>query len=119
MLEPDDYNITPASNMEHPVHKQMVGKNISVNSDKITGEVYNPNDYKIDSAMVTVVLEMQMEILCQAKLNLLTRYHRTEVSLLAFLLLQMQKQLIRLRYMPIYGNSYFMKKYWRYNNVFI
>ena len=36
-------------------HKQMVGKNISVNSDKITGEVYNPNDYKIDSAMVTVV----------------------------------------------------------------
>lgn len=55
VLEPDDYNITPASNMEHPVHKQMVGKNISVNSDKITGEVYNPNDYKIDSAMVTVV----------------------------------------------------------------
>lgn len=55
VLEPEDYNITDASAMDHPEHKQMVGQNISVDSDKITGELFNPNNYKIDSAMITVV----------------------------------------------------------------
>ena len=55
VLEPDDYNITSASTLDHPQHKQMYGKNISVDDDKITGELYNPNDYKIDSAMITVI----------------------------------------------------------------
>lgn len=55
VLEPEDYNITVASAMEHPEHKQMVGQNISVDSDKITGELYNPNNYEIDSAMITVI----------------------------------------------------------------
>lgn len=55
VLEPDDYNIMSASNMDHPKHIQMIGKNISVNSDNITGEIYNPNDYEIDFAKVTVV----------------------------------------------------------------
>ncbi|MGN0476599.1 MAG: zinc-ribbon domain-containing protein [Ruminococcus sp.] len=57
VLEPEDYNIVSATTMDHPIHKQMIGKNISVNSDNITGEIYNPNDYKIDSAMVTVVFK--------------------------------------------------------------
>lgn len=55
VLEPEDYNITDASAMDHPEHKQMVGQNISVDSNKITGELFNPNNYKIDSAMITVV----------------------------------------------------------------
>lgn len=55
ILEPDDYNITAVSSLEHPVHKQMVGQNMSIRNDSITGEIYNPNDYKIDSAMVTVI----------------------------------------------------------------
>lgn len=55
VLEPDNYNITSSSMLDHPQHKQMYGKNISVDDDKITGELYNPNDYKIDSAMITVI----------------------------------------------------------------
>ena len=55
LLKPDDYNITSASMLDYPSHKQMVGKNISVNKDSVTGEIYNPNNYDIDSAMVVIV----------------------------------------------------------------
>ena len=55
VIEPDDYNITSVTTLEHPVHKQMVGQNLSVRNDSITGEIFNPNDYKIDSAMITVI----------------------------------------------------------------
>jgi len=55
LLKPDDYNITSASMLDYPSHKQMVGKNISVNKDSVTGEIYNPNDYDVDSAMVVIV----------------------------------------------------------------
>lgn len=55
MLEPNDYNIKPISNLEHPVYKQLKCQNISVNSNKITGEVYNPNDYTVEQAKITVI----------------------------------------------------------------
>lgn len=55
LVEPNDYNITSASMLDCPTHKQMVGKNISVNAESVTGEIYNPNDYDIDSAMVTII----------------------------------------------------------------
>lgn len=55
MNEPEEYNIILASGLEHPIYKKMICQNISVNSEKITGEVYNPNDYKIESAKITVI----------------------------------------------------------------
>lgn len=53
MLKPLD--VVSVSDLEHPVYKEMKCQNISVNSNKITGEVYNSNDYEIESAMITVV----------------------------------------------------------------
>lgn len=55
LLEPEDYGITAPSNLDHKVHEPMTGKNISVNGETVTGEIYNPNDYRVDSAWVTVV----------------------------------------------------------------
>lgn len=54
-LGPDEDDLMSVSSLEHPDYKEMKCQNLSVNSDKITGEVYNPNDYKIESAMITVV----------------------------------------------------------------
>lgn len=59
LVEPDEYNITSASVLEHPQFIPMVGQNISVNTgdlfESVTGEIYNSNDYKFDSAMLTVI----------------------------------------------------------------
>lgn len=55
MLEPDDYKIKDVSTLEHPQYNEMKCQNISVNSDKVTGEVYNPNDYKMEQAKITIV----------------------------------------------------------------
>ncbi|MBO5891507.1 MAG: zinc-ribbon domain-containing protein [Oscillospiraceae bacterium] len=59
LVEPDDYNITSVSSLDHPQFVPMVGQNISVNTgdlfESVTGELYNSNDYKFDSAMVTVI----------------------------------------------------------------
>ncbi len=55
VLEPEDYNIQDVTTLEHPEYKEMKCQNISVNSNKVTGEVYNPNDYKMEDAKVTVV----------------------------------------------------------------
>ena len=55
LLQPEDYNIISASMLDYSSHKQMVGKNISVNGELVTGEVYNPNDYDVESAMVTII----------------------------------------------------------------
>ena len=55
MLEPDDYNIKDVSTLKHPQYNEMKCQNISVNSSKVTGEVYNPNDYKMEKAKVTIV----------------------------------------------------------------
>lgn len=55
MLETDEYKVKDVSTLEHPEYKEMKCQNISVNSNKITGEVYNPNDYKMETARVTVV----------------------------------------------------------------
>lgn len=33
----------------------MVGKNISISGESVTGEIYNPNDYDVDSALVTII----------------------------------------------------------------
>lgn len=54
-LEPEEYFISSVTTLEHPTHKQMIGQNISVRDDSVTGEVFNPNEYKISSAMITVV----------------------------------------------------------------
>lgn len=64
-LNPEDYNITDVSLLDYTSHKQMTGKNITVNNGTITGEIYNPNDYAIDSAMVTIVFKNEEgEIVC-------------------------------------------------------
>ena len=55
MLKPDDYKIKDVSTLEHPQYNEMKCQNISVNSDKVTGEVYNPNDYKMEQAKITIV----------------------------------------------------------------
>ena len=55
MPEPDDYKIKDVSTLEHPQYNEMKCQNISVNSDKVTGEVYNPNDYKMEQAKITIV----------------------------------------------------------------
>lgn len=52
---PDDYNIISPTMLEHSGHKQMVGKNISISGESVTGEIYNPNDYDVDSALVTII----------------------------------------------------------------
>lgn len=62
-LVPRDSNLIPVSTMNHPTHKQMIGKNISIMSNKITGEVYNPNDYDIESAMVVILLKDEQGVI--------------------------------------------------------
>lgn len=54
-LTPEDYNVSSLNSLDFATHKQMAGINISVNSEKITGEISNPNNYNIDSAQVTVL----------------------------------------------------------------
>ena len=54
-LTPKDYNVSSLNSLDFVTHKQMTGTNISVNSEKITGEISNPNNYNIDSAQVTVL----------------------------------------------------------------
>ena len=41
--------------MDYPTYQQMIGKNISINKESITGEIFNPNSYDVDSAMVTII----------------------------------------------------------------
>lgn len=55
MLEPEDYNIKDVSTLKHPEYEEMKCQNILVNASKVTGEVYNPNDYKIEDAKVTII----------------------------------------------------------------
>lgn len=55
MLKPEDYKIKDVNTLEHPQYNEMKCQNITVNSDKITGEVYNPNDYKMEQAKITIV----------------------------------------------------------------
>jgi len=57
VLTPGEYSVEPVSQMEHPTHTQMTGTNILVREDTITGEIFNANDYPVDSATVTVVFK--------------------------------------------------------------
>ncbi len=53
MLTPDDYNITNINKLDD--FKPLEVINVGTRSDKIVGEVKNPNDYNIDSAIVVAV----------------------------------------------------------------
>lgn len=53
--KPEDYGIVDVSKLDYSKHEQMVGKNVSVTEDGVTGEIYNPNDYDVESAMVIVI----------------------------------------------------------------
>lgn len=55
LLEPDKYDILAPSKLDYETHIQMVGQNLSVMDDLVTGEIYNPNDYDVESAWVTVI----------------------------------------------------------------
>ena len=55
LLEPKDYNITATSKLDYETYEQMAGQNISVMDDLVTGEIYNPNDYDVESAVLVVV----------------------------------------------------------------
>ncbi len=55
LLEPDKYDILAPSKMDYKTHIQMVGQNLSVMDDLVTGEIYNPNDYDVESAVVVAV----------------------------------------------------------------
>ena len=55
LLKPEDYFVETVSQLDHPKHEQLVGTNIFVDGDTVTGEIYNPNDYDVESAMVTVI----------------------------------------------------------------
>lgn len=55
LLKPDDYNIIATDKLDYPTYKQMVGENISINKESITGEIFNPNSYGVDSAMITII----------------------------------------------------------------
>lgn len=55
MLEPEDYKVQDVTTLEHPEYKEIKCQNITVNSNKVTGELYNPNDYKMEEARVTIV----------------------------------------------------------------
>ena len=55
LLEPKDYNITATSKLDYETYEQMVGQNISVMDELVTGEIYNPNDYDVESAVVVVI----------------------------------------------------------------
>lgn len=55
LLKPEDYFITAPSMLEYPTYQQMIGTNLSVNAESVTGEIYNPNDYDVDSACVTII----------------------------------------------------------------
>ena len=55
LLEPDEDDIQTPSKLDYETHVQMVGQNLSVWDDSVTGEIYNPNDYDVESAVVVVV----------------------------------------------------------------
>lgn len=61
VFTPDDYNIVSPTMLEHSGHKQMVGKNISISGESVTGKIYNPNDYDVDSALVTIIFSLQIK----------------------------------------------------------
>lgn len=55
MLKPDDNFVVSPSLLTNPSYVPMKGTGISVHKDSVTGEIYNPNDYDIDTAWVTVI----------------------------------------------------------------
>lgn len=61
-VDPNDYNVKDASLLSHPEYVSLEIQNVTcvpgeTLGDKISGEVYNPNNYDIDQAVVTVVLK--------------------------------------------------------------
>ena len=55
LLKPDKYDIIVPSKLDYETHVQMVGQNLSVWDESVTGEIYNSNDYDVESAVVVVV----------------------------------------------------------------
>jgi len=54
-LTPEDYNISSVNSLDYATHQQMTGTNIFVDDEHITGEIYNPNTYAVESAQITVL----------------------------------------------------------------
>ena len=62
IIDPEAFNIEAASLLEHPKYLPLEAKGINCRSDEFmgytfTGEIYNPNDYKISSVCIFVVLK--------------------------------------------------------------
>lgn len=55
VIEPDEWNVVNPSSLEHPEFVPLQTANVSRIDTKITGEIYNPNSYAIETAIVSVL----------------------------------------------------------------
>lgn len=59
LIEPDEYNLLSPRELDHPKYLPLEIQGASIKKGKystaLVGEVYNPNDYNISSAAITVV----------------------------------------------------------------
>lgn len=55
IMPPDDYDISDTSTMEHPQYDDLVAQNVSFDGDTLLCEIFNPNDYDVDTSTVTVI----------------------------------------------------------------
>lgn len=61
-VDSNEYNVKDVSALSHPEYVSLEIQNVTyvpdeISGGKISGEVYNPNNYDIDQAVVTVVLK--------------------------------------------------------------
>lgn len=55
VIEPDEWNVVKPSSLEHPEFIPLQTVNVSKIDTRITGEIYNPNSYAIETAIVSVL----------------------------------------------------------------
>lgn len=55
LLEPEEYSLIHKSILTAENYEKLLEKNVVVYADSVKGEIYNPNNYKIDCAMVTAI----------------------------------------------------------------
>ena len=54
-MQPDDYNIVPASTLEQSTFTPLSVESTAMHSERLVGEVVNKNDFDLDMIVVAVV----------------------------------------------------------------
>jgi predicted nucleic acid-binding Zn-ribbon protein len=76
MLKPEDYNVEKASSLDHTRYIPLEVQGGRLQEDewfpKFLGEVYNPNDYRIEQAVVCVVIRNAEENIVGSELTFIS-----------------------------------------------